>query len=172
MNVGMDMALKNFAIYYDRKAFVSTKYKTLSKIGFLTVGEYEYTFIHNSIPQNEKISEILKFIPQDADLFIEGYSFGSVSNRALQGAEFIGALKYMLSNRGNKITVVNPSTLKKTSTGKGNADKLMMFNHANEEIKNNIISLINYFEERNISLKIKNQPISDIIDAYWLSQAR
>ena len=174
VNVGLDMALRNYALSYklgkETHTLVSTKYKTLSKIRNIKIGDYVFTFYDNALDINEKINNIVEFVPYGSICNIEGYSFGSISNRALQGAEFIGVVKYHLKSMDCVVNVVNPSTLKKHSTGKGNADKRMMFNSLPLDIQKNLIGVIDHFKSFNINLKIEKQPISDIVDAIHLSR--
>ena len=56
---------------------------------------------------------------------VEGYSFGSQNAREAMG-EWGGLLRWLLWKDGYRFIVVPPTTLKKFTTGKGNAKKDMM----------------------------------------------
>ena len=60
-------------------------------------------------------------------VYIEGYSFGSKGQAVFQIAENCGILKYRLQQMMIDYETVVPSVVKKGATGKGNADKDMMF---------------------------------------------
>lgn len=83
----------------------------------------------------ERIRFIRKAIMQRArcvDLVIaEGYSFGS-PGRLVYAGELGGIIRYELFERGIPFVDVPPATLKKYSTGKGNAKKIDMVVAARE----------------------------------------
>ena len=60
-------------------------------------------------------------------VFIEGYSYGSKGQALFQITENCGILKYKLQERNIPYDVIVPSVVKKVATGKGNADKDMMY---------------------------------------------
>ena len=63
----------------------------------------------------------------DYEIFIEGYSYGSKGQGLFQIAENCGILKYRLEQDVLSYKSVVPSVVKKGATGKGNADKDMMY---------------------------------------------
>jgi len=69
---------------------------------------------YNTPNENEKVA-----------VFIEGYSFGSMNGREALG-ELGGMIRLMLYEKGIEFVDVPPTTLKKFTTGKGNADKIAM----------------------------------------------
>src|SRR5210317_2465253 len=95
-------------------------------------------------------------------IYIEGYSFGSKGQGVFQIAENCGILKYRLLEEKFGYNTVVPSVVKKGATGKGNADKDMMY-----EV---------YVKETNIDLKKLfdtdkvGNPISDIVDSYYIQK--
>ena len=58
---------------------------------------------------------------------LEGYSFGSQSNRLFQIAENAAILKYKCYQNSLPLDIVPPSQIKKFATGKGNANKEAMY---------------------------------------------
>jgi len=95
-------------------------------------------------------------------VFIEGYSFGSKGQGIFQIAENCGILKYRLQEAKIPYETVVPSVVKKGATGKGNADKDMMYEA--------------FLKETNIDLKKTfdtdkvGNPISDIADSYFIQK--
>ena len=95
-------------------------------------------------------------------IFIEGYSYGSKGQAIFQIAENGGILKYRLQKRYKCKTIV-PSVIKKFATGKGNADKEMMYEVFK---KTQGTDLMKVFDVQKL-----NNPITDIIDSYYIMRA-
>jgi hypothetical protein len=186
-NFGMDMAMNNFAISTVKDnilhVFVSTKYKTLSKLETYEADNICMFIIDNSNNMTQKIDSIINWIDQlnlDKKQFcIEGHSFGSVGNRSLQSAELIGALKYTLDKKyESNIVIANVSTLKAKSIlpsiKKIKMDgKAKMYESIKEQwVKDCILNFIEFGKglKPKLDLTIEKQPISDIVDSYHLSK--
>ena len=99
---------------------------------------------------------------QDKIIFIEGYSSGSKGPAIFQIAENGGILKYRLQKRYKCKTIV-PSVIKKFATGKGNADKDMMYE---EFKKKQQVDFKKVFDTEKVG-----NPISDLIDSYFIMRA-
>ena len=95
-------------------------------------------------------------------VFIEGYSFGSKGQGIFQIAENCGILKYRLQESKIPYETVVPSVVKKGATGKGNADKDMMYEAF---IKETNIDLKKLFDTDKVG-----NPISDIADSYFIQK--
>jgi Holliday junction resolvasome RuvABC endonuclease subunit len=95
--------------------------------------------------------------------FIEGYAFGAVG-RVFQIAENTGLLKYKLWDKGLPFGVFAPSEIKKHATGKGNANKERMYECFLEETGVDIRKTLDIMNN-----KVWN-PISDIVDAYYITK--
>ena len=95
-------------------------------------------------------------------IFIEGYSYGSKGQGLFQIAENCGILKYRLLEKGHKYNNVVPSVVKKGATGKGNADKDMMYEAF---VKETNIDLKKIFDTEKVG-----NPISDIADSYFIQK--
>tara|TARA_B100000085_G_scaffold95239_1_gene86394 strand:+ start:283 stop:750 length:468 start_codon:yes stop_codon:yes gene_type:complete len=96
------------------------------------------------------------------EIFIEGYSFGSKGQGLFQIAENCGILKYRLLQKGYSYNTVVPSVVKKGATGKGNADKDMMYEAF---VKETNIDLKKIFDTEKVS-----NPLSDIADSYFIQK--
>lgn len=70
------------------------------------------------------VDRILQVVPGDADVFIEGPSFGQMRQGGEhQRAGLWWSLVQLLDLQGHQVVSVAPSVLKKYATGKGNAGK-------------------------------------------------
>ena len=96
------------------------------------------------------------------NIFIEGYSFGSKGQGLFQIAENCGILKYRLQEQNIPYETVVPSVVKKGATGKGNADKDMMYEAFVKETK---LDLKKIFDTNKVG-----NPISDIADSYFIQK--
>ena len=96
----------------------------------------------------------------DPQIFIEGYSFGSKGQAVFQIAENGGILKYRLKEYNYRILV--PSVIKKFATGKGNADKQMMYEQFTKDTNTNLMKAFD--------IPTLNNPITDIVDAYYIAK--
>ncbi len=95
------------------------------------------------------------------EIVLEDYSYGS-KGKVFHIAENTGILKWKLWNSELEYHVVPPTVIKKFATGKGNANKEMMYESFLEETNVNL----------NESLEIKSEkignPVSDIVDSYYI----
>ena len=96
------------------------------------------------------------------EIYIEGYSFGSKGQGLFQIAENCGILKYRLLEKGYTYNTVVPSVVKKGATGKGNADKDMMYEAF---VRDTNIDLKKIFDTDKVG-----NPISDIADSYFIQK--
>ena len=95
-------------------------------------------------------------------IFIEGYSFGSKGQGIFQIAENCGILKYRLQEAKIPYETIVPSVVKKGATGKGNADKDMMYEAF---VKETTIDLKKIFDTEKVG-----NPLSDIADSYYIQK--
>jgi Holliday junction resolvasome RuvABC endonuclease subunit len=87
------------------------------------------------------------------NLAVEGYSYGSKSNRLFDIGENGGLLKHKLWKNSIYFKIFTPSEVKKHFSGKGNSNKEKMSNAL--------------YEKENIKLHEDSEsPVSDIIDSY------
>ena len=147
--------------------FLTNKKKHIGKFGKNIFG-YEHKEYNNPIERFINISywaldTIHKHKKDNAQVFIEGYSFGSKGQAVFQIAENCGILKYKLQMSPSIFyeTIV-PSVVKKYASGKGNADKQLMYesflNHTGAD-------LIKTFDMGKL-----NNPVTDIVDSYYIAK--
>jgi len=96
-------------------------------------------------------------------VYIEDYSMGS-TGPTFSIAENTGLLKHYLYKNNVEFHLISPSVIKKDFTGKGNADKSLMYDAFVERTK------IDLFQDLHLIRKTKvDSPISDIVDSYALA---
>lgn len=98
-----------------------------------------------------------------AMVMVEDYSMGS-KGRVFHIAENCGILKHDLYVNEIPYDTVPPTVLKKFASGKGNSPKEVMYESFLRETN---IDIRNYI---NPKLKESDNPISDIVDSYFLAK--
>lgn len=116
--------------------------------------------------QEERFDSIaswaISHIPPHAKVYIEGYAFAA-KGVVFNIAENTGVLKHKLYLRNQAtLSVVAPSTVKKYATGKGNADKMLMYHSFVAETEFDISATIHCNEGES--------PMSDIVDSYYIAK--
>ena len=168
--IGIDYSLSSPAICVCRGAF---KFENC-KIYYLTnVKKYEGNFgningrLHlpytTEQQRHDQISDWALSIIDTAigNIFIEGYSFGS-KGLVFNLAENMGTLKHKLYVLNKRFQSIVPGQIKKNATGKGNADKLKMY----EQFKKDTgVDLVKEFEQTKL-----NNPVTDIVDSYYIAK--
>ena len=147
--------------------FLTSKKKHIGKFGKNIFG-YEIKDYNTPIERFSNISTwaldiIHKHKSNTAKVFIEGYSFGSKGQAVFQIAENCGILKYRLQMSPSMLydTIV-PSVVKKYASGKGNADKQLMYDSF---VKHTGVNLMKIFDMNKL-----NNPVTDIIDSYYIAK--
>ena len=169
--IGIDYSLTSPAICVniDGDAGLMFYYLTSKKkyIGMMSeeIVGYEHKEWKDPIERFKYISDfamdiITPLLP--VEIYIEGYSYGSKGQGLFQIAENCGILKYRILEKGLTYNTVVPSVVKKGATGKGNADKEMMYEAFVKETK---LDLKQIFD----TVKVGN-PISDIADSYFIQR--
>lgn len=117
----------------------------------------------NQMKRFDLISDWIMERISDCDhVMLEGYSMGSRAGMAFTIGENTAFLKYKCYKKNLDLRTCPPSSLKKFASEKGNADKDMMYDAFIKETKQDLRKVFNYKAK-----KIGN-PISDIVDSYYL----
>ena len=147
--------------------FLTSKKKHIGKFGKNIFG-YEHKEYDTPIGRFSNISMwaldiIHKHKKDTAQVFVEGYSFGSKGQAVFQIAENCGILKYRLQMSPSILydTIV-PSVVKKYASGKGNADKQLMYDSFKEHTKKDLLKMFDMGK--------LNNPVTDIIDSYYIAK--
>ena len=150
--VGIDYSLTSPAICIDdgtlKFYYLTTKKKWVGKQSENIIG-YEHKEWTDPIERFKNISDFVMdilytnplFEQPVYDIYIEGYSFGS---------------------KGQGLFQIVPSVVKKGATGKGNADKDMMYEAFLKETKIDLKKILD-------TDKVGN-PLSDIVDSYFIQK--
>ena len=94
-------------------------------------------------------------------VYLDDYAFAA-TGRVFNIGENMGILKKQLKEDGFKYTTIPPTVIKKHATGKGNANKDLMYETFLSETQ---VDLQSQLSPK--STKISN-PVSDIVDAYYI----
>ena len=145
--------------------YLTSKKKWIGKQSENIIG-YEHKEWKDPIERFTYISdfaiEIIKQT-QNPEIYIEGYSFGSKGQGVFQIAENCGILKYRLLEEEYGYHTVVPSVVKKGATGKGNADKDMMYEAFVKELPE-------YNLKKILDTEKTGNPLSDIVDSYYIKK--
>ena len=74
----------------------------------------------------------------------------------------MGTLKHKLYVLNKRFQSIVPGQIKKNATGKGNADKLKMYE---QFVKDTNIDLVKEFDQTKL-----NNPVTDIVDSYYIAK--
>ena len=171
--VGIDYSLTSPAVCINDNGeymfyYLTSKKKNIGQMAKNIIG-YEHQEYDTPIKRFSQISDWtintfnrLSYDLKNLKVFIEGYSFGSKGQAIFQIAENCGILKYRLQQLKINYDTVVPSVVKKGATGKGNADKDMMYEAFIKETK---IDLKKIFDTEKVG-----NPISDIADSYFIQK--
>ena len=96
---------------------------------------------------------------------LEGYAFGA-KGQVFNIGENTGILKLKLQRVAPTVSVFAPSEIKKFATGKGNANKMLMYEAFVEETGDDLAMLFG------IDPYNGESPVSDIIDSYYIAKYR
>jgi Holliday junction resolvasome RuvABC endonuclease subunit len=171
--VGIDYSLTSPAVCINNDGeymfyYLTNKKKYIGEMAKNIIG-YEHQEYDTPIKRFSQISDWaintfnrLSYDLKNLKVYIEGYSFGSKGQAVFQIAENCGILKYRLQQLNINYDTVVPSVVKKGATGKGNADKDMMYESFVKETK---IDLKKIFDTDKVG-----NPISDIADSYFIQK--
>lgn len=111
------------------------------------------------------VMNIVSALPQDnLHILIEDYAFAA-KGRVFNLAENCGLLKYLLYKNGYKFHTIAPSVIKKYATGKGNANKELMYAAFHEQTGVDLLTVWGGMPGRRV-----DSPVADIVDAYYLTR--
>jgi Holliday junction resolvasome RuvABC endonuclease subunit len=156
-----DFIFKNSKFYY-----LTNKKKYIGKMSNNITG-FEHKEYDTPIRRFSQISDWVYELIEDTIhteqlVYIEGYSFGSKGQAVFQIAENCGILKYRLQQMRIEYDTVVPSVVKKGATGKGNADKDLMYESFSKETNTDLKKIFDV-------QKIGN-PVSDIVDSFYIAK--
>lgn len=159
--LGSDFSDLKFYSFAKQKRHISIK----NEIILLEYPEYI-----NEQDRYDKISDIFinLILSHNVDeVLMEGYAYGSNAGLVFQIAENTEVFKYKLFKNKIPFSVIPPAQIKKLFTGRGNANKGVMYTTFRD--KHCPYCIFNAIGVPKVPNDIGN-PVSDIIDAYaiWL----
>ena len=104
---------------------------------------------------------------QGCEVYIEGYAFATSGKSHVRSvAENSGLLKYKMYKAKQPFTSVPPTVIKKYATGKGNANKEVMYEAFNAELLTppDLKSILKPKSKKLTS------PVTDLVDAYFIAK--
>ncbi|CAB4141244.1 hypothetical protein UFOVP410_83 [uncultured Caudovirales phage] len=125
-----------------------------------------YSNLHKDfITQEERFHNIsewaLSVIPENSIIGIEDYAFAA-KGVVFNIGECTGLLKHKLWKSNFEINTFPPSTIKKFATGKGNSNKIGMYE--------SFVKETNFHIDKKLLCKIGDSPLSDVIDSYYIAK--
>ena len=127
---------------------------------------YDYPKYSDNVERYENLAEwviecIRWYHGRVECVYLEDYAFAA-TGRVFDIAENTGILKHQLRVNKFKFETIAPTVVKKEATGKGNANKELMYETFLAETNVDVKSLLTPN-----STKIVN-PVSDIVDSYYI----
>lgn len=105
------------------------------------------------------LHKIIKFNRRPEMIYIEDYAYAA-TGRVFNIAENMAILKNKLTYAGMRYIMIAPTAIKKFATGKGNANKELMFESFLSDTGRDL--------ETELVVKRDKNPVSDIVDSYWI----
>ena len=136
-------------------------HKSLGKIFAYDYPEYTDDIDRFSKLASWTIECIRWFDGRVDEVYLEDYAFAA-TGRVFNIGENTGILKQQLRSNGFRYTTIPPTVIKKEATGKGNANKELMYETFLAETNVDLQSRLTPK-----STKIVN-PVSDIVDSYYI----
>ena len=115
--------------------------------------------------RHDLLSDWAMSIIGGCQVFIEGYAFATSGKSYVRSvAENSGLLKHKMYKANQTFTSIPPTVIKKYATGKGNANKDLMYDAFSKEC----VAPVGLQKTlRPKSTKLTN-PTTDIVDSYWI----
>ena len=119
--------------------------------------------------RHHKLSNLtMQVIKKCHEVYIEGYAFATSSQAGVRSiAENTGLLKNKMWLGGIPFKNYPPTVIKKFATGKGNANKELMY----EAFVNELLTPTDLKEKLTPRATKITNPVSDIVDSYFIAKA-
>ncbi len=117
--------------------------------------------------RHELLSKWAMEIVNGSEVYIEGYAFATSGKSHVRSvAENTGLLKHKMHKVKQLFTSVPPSVIKKYATGKGNANKDLMY----EAFTDELLTPTDLKDRLTPKAKKLTNPVTDIVDAYFITK--
>ena len=142
------------------------KSTTATSHGLLNLHPEEYPEWNTEEERHDLLSDwVMNIIQVCNEIYLEGYAFATVGKSHVRSvAENTGLLKHKMYKVKQKFSLIPPTVIKKYATGKGNANKEVMYDTFTAELVTPSDLKLRLTPK---SKKLSN-PVTDIVDAYWI----
>ena len=131
----------------------------------LNLCAHEYPEWETEEQRHDLLSDWTMSIISGCQVFIEGYAFATSGKSYVRSvAENSGLLKHKMYKANQTFTSIPPTVIKKYATGKGNANKELMYDAFSKQC---VAPVELQKTLRPKSNKLTN-PTTDIVDSYWI----
>ena len=148
-------------VHVDFMGFTTVKKNETVKVYHYKKNQFK-TYLHQSEWMLEKS---LEFVEGSEYVAIEDFSFGS-TGKVFQIAEWASLIKYHLFECDVKMRLIDPNSVKMFATGKGNCDKLRMYDSFQDFTGTK--PDLKYYPE--VTKSNGNSPTSDVVDAFYIAK--
>ena len=150
-------------LYYLEKS----KRRGSTSHGILNLHVDSYPEWKSEEERHEKLASWAYQRVQGCDVFLEGYAFATSGKSHVRSvAENTGLLKHKMYKVKQSFTSVPPSVIKKYATGKGNANKELMYDAFTAEL----LTPPDLKDRLTPKAKKLTNPVTDIVDAYFIAK--
>ena len=135
--------------------------------GILNLHPEPYPEWNTEEERHDLLSDWAIAIISGCETFIEGYAYATVGKSHVRSvAENMGLLKHKLYKQHQSFTSIPPTVVKKFATGKGNANKDLMYESFTAEL------LTPPDLQKSLQPKSKklSNPVTDLVDAYFIAK--
>jgi hypothetical protein len=142
------------------------KSTTATSHGLLNLHPEEYPEWNTEEERHDLLSNWAMSIIQGCnEIYLEGYAFATVGKSHVRSvAENTGLLKHKMHKVKQTFSLVPPTVVKKYATGKGNANKEVMY----EAFSAELVTPSDLKSQLTPKSKNLRNPVTDIVDSYWL----
>tara|TARA_B100000287_G_scaffold85502_1_gene78079 strand:+ start:446 stop:1033 length:588 start_codon:yes stop_codon:yes gene_type:complete len=142
------------------------KSTTASSHGLLNLHPEEYPEWNTEEERHDLLSNWAMSIIQGCnEIYLEGYAFATVGKSHVRSvAENTGLLKHKMHKVKQTFSLVPPTVVKKYATGKGNSNKEVMY----EAFSAELVTPPDLKSQLTPKSKKLSNPVTDIVDSYWL----
>ena len=142
------------------------KSSTATSHGILNLHPEEYPEWNTEEERHDLLSNWAMSIIQECnEIYLEGYAFATVGKSHVRSvAENTGLLKHKMHKVKQTFSLVPPTVVKKYATGKGNSNKEVMY----EAFSAELVTPPDLKSQLTPKSKKLSNPVTDIVDSYWL----
>ena len=155
------------ALYYLERVQQRKSAGATSTHGLLNLHPEDYPEWETEEQRHDLLTDWTMRVIQGCEVFIEGYAFATTGKSYVRSvAENTGLLKYKMYKVKQSFTSIPPTVIKKYATGKGNANKELMY----EAFIAELLTPPDFRERLRPKSKKLSNPVTDLVDAYFIAK--